>query len=528
MQWHRLCCRLLPLATSATVTVASSPRPLDATHTMAEGPQSIKSRIAALNLEEVHVPAPGTKPTYTYDTVPPAAKKKPPPPPPPTSRPPALQRLQTVNNPPVLSHAPTAARPLGNQPLGVNLPPVTPTPPPALPPRPPPRTIGTPRPTPALPPRNPSSRSVRPRESIESISTVGSTISTPSLSSVKTNGTSLSNGSVYQVRAPAFDPSALPPLPAKKAPEDSKKSNATLNAMRSPRNQVPSQALPPQLKTPGRLTVSHSAHASLTTSTDLPARPSLPNRPAINSAITPGKNRAIAPPPRPSALDMGFHTKAPSPPSPPTTRPPAVTSECSLASSAPPPIPLASRPNLDAIMASKPKLGAASSCLRCRDFSGPDAHAARFPRTQLPSSEVGWLAQQLCAQFSSPTDKARAIFTWLHHNVDYDVYSFFHKTVQPSTPEKTIASGLAVCEGYAGLFAALALKAGLQAMVCSGASKGYGHEPLQPGQPIPPFASTHAWNAVKIDNGEWKLIDSCWGAGHIGCQNKNEGYVVLS
>lgn len=93
----------------------------------------------------------------------------------------------------------------------------------------------------------------------------------------------------------------------------------------------------------------------------------------------------------------------------------------------------------------------------------------------------------------------------------------------PSTPEKTISSGLAVCEGYAGLFAALALKAGLQAMVCSGASKGFGHTPLEPGQPVPAFKSTHAWNAVCIDNGEWKLVDPCWGAGHVGCQLKNEG-----
>lgn len=176
-------------------------------------------------------------------------------------------------------------------------------------------------------------------------------------------------------------------------------------------------------------------------------------------------------------------------------------------------------------MASKPKPGAVASCLKCRDFSGPDNHAARFPRTQLPSSDVGWLAHQLCSPFPSPTDKARAIFTWLHHNVDYDVHSFFNGTVQPTTPEKTINSGLAVCEGYAGLFAALALKAGLQAMVCSGASKGYGHVPLEPGQAVPPYKSTHAWNAVKIDNDEWKLVDPCWGAGHIGCQLRNEGYV---
>ena len=222
---------------------------------------------------------------------------------------------------------------------------------------------------------------------------------------------------------------------------------------------------------------------------------------------------------------MGFNNKAPSPPPVPSTRPAAVSSDSAPNLGAPPPVPMSSRPNLNAIMASKPKPGAVASCLVCRDFSGPDNHAAQFPRAQLPSSDVGWLAHQLCSQFSSPTDKARAIFTWLHHNVDYDAHSFFNGTISPSTPEKTIASGLAVCEGYAGLFAALALKAGLEAMVCSGASKGYGHSPLEPGQAVPPYKSTHAWNAVKIDNGEWKLIDSCWGAGALGCQNRGEGYV---
>jgi hypothetical protein len=179
---------------------------------MAEG--SIKSRIAALNLEEVHTPVPGAKPTYSYDTS--TAKRKPPPPPP-SSRPPAYSR-QTVNNPPVLNNA------------------------------------STPRPTPALPPRKASESSVRRRESSESISTIASGISTLSLGSVKTNGTSHSNGStgtLYQVRAPAYDPSKLPPLPPKKAPEDPKQSKATLNAMRSKREYVPAQALPPQLKTPG-------------------------------------------------------------------------------------------------------------------------------------------------------------------------------------------------------------------------------------------------------------------------------------
>lgn len=130
---------------------------------------------------------------------------------------------------------------------------------------------------------------------------------------------------------------------------------------------------------------------------------------------------------------------------------------------------------------------------------------------------MAWLATQLTAPFPSPTDKARAIFTWLHHNVDYDCHSFFSGNISPSTPERTISTGLAVCEGYAGLFAALALKAGLEAVVVGGMGKGFGHAPLKLGDPIPPFQGNHAWNAVRIDNGQWKLIDPCWGAGSLGC-----------
>lgn len=79
-----------------------------------------------------------------------------------------------------------------------------------------------------------------------------------------------------------------------------------------------------------------------------------------------------------------------------------------------------------------------------------------------------------------------------------------------------MSSGLAVCEGYAGLFAALAMKAGLEAVVISGASKGGGYRQQGPNDPIPPFKSTHAWNACRLDDGNWKLIDPCWGAGTVG------------
>ena len=126
---------------------------------------------------------------------------------------------------------------------------------------------------------------------------------------------------------------------------------------------------------------------------------------------------------------------------------------------APPPIPISSRPDIASLQASKPKPATSTaspmpsttgaSCLQCRDFSIPDNHAARFPRESIPSQDVGWLASQLCSPFQSHTDKARAIFTWLHHNIKYDTQAFFSNNVRPSTPQSTLQSGWAVCEGYA-------------------------------------------------------------------------------
>lgn len=53
----------------------------------------------------------------------------------------------------------------------------------------------------------------------------------------------------------------------------------------------------------------------------------------------------------------------------------------------------------------------------------------------------------------------------------------------------------------------------------TGHGKGYGFNALKPGESPPRRdPSGHAWNAVRIDNGEWKLLDSCWGAGHVANQ----------
>jgi protein disulfide-isomerase-like protein len=188
----------------------------------------------------------------------------------------------------------------------------------------------------------------------------------------------------------------------------------------------------------------------------------------------------------------------------------------------PPPIPYASRPPMN--KASKPtavsRATSPGGCLICRDYSRPDQVASQYPR-QTPGITVDYLADVLCRHFNSATDKARAIFTWLHHNIDYDTQAFFGGTVKHQTPESTISRGLAVCGGYAGLYAAIALKAGLECVMVTGHGKGIGYARPNNGAHLPARdPSGHAWNAVKIDGGEWKLLDPCWGAGHVDSNSK--------
>ncbi|KAL3479290.1 hypothetical protein BJX99DRAFT_222324 [Aspergillus californicus] len=388
---------------------------------------------------------------------------------------------------------------------------------------------------PSLPSRRPSS------DSLASDASRSTSTSIPSSTGrASTKGTP---GSV--VKAPPWGVGELPPLPPKRqntqpvvSPSRPKTATATSNGRLPP----PRPSLPPR-RYSGQSVSTVSTESSFTQSRPTPRLPSRsrdksPAPPPYEEEPQARSQPKRLPPIAPSgaALDKirgsGFGqlskkisdngvnsaNQEPSDPSPADV------------STAPPPVPLSSRPDLSAIQATKPRASAPTAaapavagCLKCRDFSAPDTHAARYPRQSLPSQDIGWLGRELTAPFLSHTDKARAIFTWLHHNIDYDTVSFFNNNVQPSTPGKTFSTGLAVCQGYAELFAALAAQAGLEAKVISGHGKGYSYDAPSPGAPLPPYSAGHAWNAVRIDNGQWKLIDACWGAGHV--QGKGMPYV---
>ncbi|OTB03777.1 hypothetical protein M426DRAFT_12279 [Hypoxylon sp. CI-4A] len=464
---------------------------------------SLAERIAALNQQK----------NFTAPT--PSSKRPPPPPPPgksPSQNSVSIANVQRTSTTPQIPTRPQKQNP-------PSLPKRTNTTgtleaPPSLPsreaPPPLPNRKNSTQPSPALPTRRPSAQPLNSRRGSNSseVSHI-STISNLSLNPVssRTSTTSFETQPARRVLAPTLDQAKLPPLPPSRKEREAQ-------AAREVTENQPTEVI----KAPLLSARSAPAVPNVGSRPGLPPR--LPSRPSNSPAHAQvDENPSLPPrrlPPPPSAFVRPSTTfESSRSPSIPGSRP---------GREAPPPVPLSSRPTFTQIDAVAVRTS--TSCLICRDFSAPDSVAAQYPSQSLPRNDpVGYLANVLCGPFQSATDKARAIFAWCHHNIAYNVEEFFGKCINHRGVEETIFHGKAVCQGYAEVYQAIAQRAGLQCVVVGGHGKGYGYTPLTNGQPPPPKdPSGHAWNAVCIDNGEWKLIDACWGAGSVGDQQYHKHF----
>ncbi|KAL1902210.1 hypothetical protein Cpir12675_000110 [Ceratocystis pirilliformis] len=326
-----------------------------------------------------------------------------------------------------------------------------------------------------------------------------STSSDRSLSSQYSMATSVETKMGGRKLPPAFGTVALPPLPPSRREREAETRSAPTTAFVVASGKKPAPSLPPR-----QPKVKVPEYVAVISETPAPVL----------------QTRRLPPPAAPKQAPLPAKSTRPGH---------AVNLTQKGSEDTPPPIPIASKPTQASIDASKRRLEnivQTLGCLHCRDFSKPDHVAAQYPRQSLPAHDaIGYLAQVLCSPFPSPTDKARAIFTWHHHNIDYDWAAFSSGCVRLMTPDDVIREGKGVCAGYADCFEAIARCAGLQCIVISGHGKGIGHVDLEPGQPVPRENATgHAWNAVQIDNGEWKLIDVCWGAGSVSNNRYQRGF----
>lgn len=165
----------------------------------------------------------------------------------------------------------------------------------------------------------------------------------------------------------------------------------------------------------------------------------------------------------------------------------------------------------------------AIASVQAQDYARVDARVAQYPTT-FGSAEA--LAVQIQKDFSSDSERVRAIYTWLATNIAYDMDEYlngerlirFQYRTQQELQEKqnaireysitnTLNDNKAVCEGFAQTFKKVCELMGIRSLFIEGYSK-VGVQDIGRN----PTIGDHAWNAVKINN-QWKLIDVTWASG---------------
>nr|XP_033815673.1 kyphoscoliosis peptidase-like [Geotrypetes seraphini] len=153
-----------------------------------------------------------------------------------------------------------------------------------------------------------------------------------------------------------------------------------------------------------------------------------------------------------------------------------------------------------------------------KDFDHVDSHILHACE-QVESWE-GWSLQNLVhlmtEKAQSDLEKVRAVWIWLCHNIKYDVDGFFGLSPKIHEPQEVLQTGRGVCSGYASLCQIMCREMGLTCHEISGYSRGAGY---RQGQSFQQKKSNHMWNAIELE-GQWYLLDACWGAGTIDLENR--------
>jgi transglutaminase/protease-like cytokinesis protein 3 len=150
-------------------------------------------------------------------------------------------------------------------------------------------------------------------------------------------------------------------------------------------------------------------------------------------------------------------------------------------------------------------------------------------------------AKELASNYDSQELIARAIFTWIVYNIEYDhrqennvqpgkkvqveftskeEYENYFKDRIASKIETTLKRRKGICQDFSWLYQVMLAEVGIECEFVSG------HGRTDPGElgRIPKIPS-HAWNAAKID-GEWALFDLTWSTSMF--ETEENGFFMFS
>lgn len=116
-----------------------------------------------------------------------------------------------------------------------------------------------------------------------------------------------------------------------------------------------------------------------------------------------------------------------------------------------------------------------------------------FPSYDVPTfhRSISQKAEEVSAGATSDMEKAKLLHDWVVTNLMYDYASLTNRKEQDA--DTVFGNGLAVCEGYANLYAAMCRSLGIAAKYVRGDAGG----------------GPHAWNEIYWD-GSWHNVDVTW------------------
>jgi hypothetical protein len=138
------------------------------------------------------------------------------------------------------------------------------------------------------------------------------------------------------------------------------------------------------------------------------------------------------------------------------------------------------------------------------DYSRIDKQSETVPVKLNTAPEI---ATYLTRNLTAPTEKVRAIYSWIAHNIRYDVVKMkLNETyvIPQELVDYALSKREGVCANYTALFNACCLSVGIQCYIIEGYVR-------QNGKLI---FNSHSWNAVRIDNRFYE-VDVTWAAGYV-------------
>lgn len=135
-------------------------------------------------------------------------------------------------------------------------------------------------------------------------------------------------------------------------------------------------------------------------------------------------------------------------------------------------------------------------------------------------ADIRIFGRELKRMYPDDELKARAAFFWLTQHIKYDCEGYRNGN-SIYNPADVLATGRAVCSGFARLMKVFCDELGVECVEISGFATGISVDKVNPDS----MMSNHEWNAVKI-KGQWKLVDPTWGRGYSN-KDCTESWQVL-